>query len=630
MTRTTEWMRFAGLILAACGSLVDINPLFAQAVPSGSSSSSQQMARPSTTSSDFFELLESGGDLLISLFRPQEEFPPVDQPRWDSLDSPRHTVQTFLEAMRHLEAGRNEARARAMKTFSIPAESGLSAGQVAGDLKAVLDRLPEISPAVLPGPEQVTEHDLRRYEVFPGGVDHQWIWERATPAPRNTIALVRNEEGEWQFEEATVRGISELRSNLRGIPPRAKKDQRGELFLETFGPVFEETPWWGWFALLLGASAGILMAWGGVAGCRKVSLTLEERGHPVAGQAFLAMSFPLAILIVAFSLLVASGPLSVGVTLGNYRWQAIEFTLLIAFGWLLVQVVDLIVFAFRHALLNDGDVYMRMGTTMLRRAMRVIVGGVLAIFIIQNALDVNLTAVLGGLGLATLAVSLAAQDAIKNLFGAMMVFINRPFMVGDWIAYDDRMGEVMDVSLQVTRIRLLSGEIWTVPNMHFTEDAIENLSLRKYLRREMNIQIPYDTQPEKILRAQELLYEILTSEDVTADGKCRPEEKQPSISFSHFGEYFLNLRVYYWYFMSPSGAGTQRQTERGWLSYLDHCSLVNQQIVERFQDEGIEFAFPTQSLQLSDDPQRELHLQMTGQASQVEAGADHTHSSKAG
>lgn len=626
--RRALWL-FRILLLMACWGIAGTDSGYAQSLPSGSSSSaSSQTARPSSTGSDFFELMKSGGDLLVSAFRPQEEFPPVDQPRWNSLESPRHAVQTFLEAAQHLEAGREEARPRAEKTFSIPDESGLSARQVTSDLKAVLDRLPEISPGLLPGPEQVADHDLRRYEVFPAGVDHQWIWDRVTPAPRNTIALVRSDDGKWQFEEATVRGIAELRSNLRGVPPRKQEERQGELFLETFGPMLEKTPWWGWFALLLGAAVGILVAWGGVIGCRRASRSLEKRGHPVMGQAFRAIAIPLAILIVAFSLLISSGPLKVGVMLSSYRWHAIELTMLIAFGWLLVQFVDLIVFASSYALLDDDDAYMRMGTTMVRRAMRVVVGGILATFIIQNALDVNLTAVLGGLGLATLAVSLAAQDAIKNLFGALMVFVNRPFMVGDWISYDGRLGEVMDVSLQVTRVRLLSGEVWTIPNKHFTEEAIENLSLRKYLRREMDIQIPYDTKPEKILQAQKLLHEILTSDDVTENGQCRPEERQPAISFSHFGKYYLNLRVYYWYFMSPSGVATQRQTERGWLSYLEHCSLVNQQILERFNEAGIEFAFPTQSLQLSDDPQRELHLQMSEQSS--EEHDQQTPASKAG
>ncbi|MBR9802738.1 mechanosensitive ion channel family protein [bacterium] len=629
MIRTTAWTRFAGVILAVSGSLTQIPPLFAQSVPSGSSSSNQQVARPSTTSSDFFELLESGGDLLVSFFRPHDETPPVDQPRWNSLNSPRHTVETFLEAMRHVEAGREEAWPRALKTISIPEDNQLSGKQVAADLKAVLDRLPELSAGTLPGPEQVSDRDIRRYEIFPAGVDHQWIWDKASQAPRNAVSLKLTDGEEWKFDKETVQGIAELRENLRSIPPRENEDRQGELFLQTFLPMFENTPWWGWFTTLLGAGLGILAGWWGLAFFHRTAKSLEEQEHPVAGQACRAFGPPAVLFLLVIGILIGSGPLQVGATLGSYRWHFIELLLLVCFGWLLVEVIDLIVFASRKTLLNDGDVYMRMGTTILRRAIRVIVGVLLAVFVVQNALNVNLTAVLGGLGLATLAVSLAAQDAVKNLFGAMMVFVNRPFMVGDWISYDGRMGEVMDVSLQVTRIRLLSGEIWTVPNMHFTEDAIENLSLRKYLRREMNIQIPYDTQPEKILQAQELLHEILTSEDVTADGKCRPEEKEPSISFSHFGDYFLNLRVYYWYFMSPSGAGTQRQTERGWLSYLDHCSLVNQQIVERFNEEGIEFAFPTQSLQLSDDPRRELHFQMAEQASQA-AESDHARTSKAG
>lgn len=84
------------------------------------------------------------------------------------------------------------------------------------------------------------------------------------------------------------------------------------------------------------------------------------------------------------------------------------------------------------------------------------------------------------------------------------------------------------------------------------------------------------------------------------------------------------LKVYYWYYMSDSGLGLQRDSERGWFSFLDHSTLVNRKLVEAFNDAGAEFAFPTQTLYLCDDPVRELKVdlaQSNGKPSESDGNA---------
>jgi MscS family membrane protein len=342
------------------------------------------------------------------------------------------------------------------------------------------------------------------------------------------------------------------------------------------------------------------------------------------GQAWQSIGKPATLLLVALGILFGSGPIRLGIALEALRWNTIEVLLLIALGWLVVEVIDLLVVSSRQLLFDKHDNYVRMGTTFVRRAIRITVATALAVFVMQNLFSINITALLGGLGLVILAVSLAAQDAVKNLFGALMVFATRPFLVGDWIRFRKEFGQVEDVSLQVTKVRLLSGEIWTMPNMHFITDPVENCSLRKYLRREMNVQITYGTPPEKIQRALTVLREILTSEEVVKPGRCRLEENGPAISFNAFGSHYLNIRVYYWYYMSDSGKQIQRDVEQGWLTYLDHCSLVNQKLLERFNEEGIDFAFPTQTLYLTDDPDRKLSMALAGGDDAMQQGKTHS------
>jgi MscS family membrane protein len=137
-----------------------------------------------------------------------------------------------------------------------------------------------------------------------------------------------------------------------------------------------------------------------------------------------------------------------------------------------------------------------------------------------------------------------------------------------------------------------------VPNMQFISKEVENLAMRKYLQREMDIAIPYATDSDKIDTALELIDKVLRSEEIVSEGKCNLKTRPPIISFSDYGDYYLNLKVYYWYFIGDDGEELQRNSERGWFSYLRHCTLVNKALLKAFNQEGIKFAFPTQTLAL--------------------------------
>ncbi len=173
-----------------------------------------------------------------------------------------------------------------------------------------------------------------------------------------------------------------------------------------------------------------------------------------------------------------------------------------------------------------------------------------------------------------------------------MIFGTRPFLVGDWISFEGKCGEVADVSLQATRVRLLTGEMWSVPNSNFVDKPVENLSLRKYLRRVFDVRLPLDTPPAQLAEAGRILKEVLTSDAVVGDGQGNLEERPPKVNFEAVGEYFFNLRADYWYLMHPEEQAPQRDTERGWFSYLAHCDLVNRTVVQRFDDAKIRFALP--------------------------------------
>lgn len=242
---------------------------------------------------------------------------------------------------------------------------------------------------------------------------------------------------------------------------------------------------------------------------------------------------------------------------------------------------------------------------------------VIAVFIEITELQqlgFSLATLLAGASVGGLAVGLAAQDTLKNIFGGIELSLDKPFVVGQRVKIKGYNGEIEEIGLRSTKIRTLSGHQINIPNQELAKLDIENIGRRPYIRRKFNISITYDTPPEKIARALELLKEILavpevreTEPDAPATGygitrKSHPNEKinqvnfPPLVYFSDLNTDSLNLLVYYWYHPPE------------YWDYLEHATWINMQIIERFNAEGIDFAFPTQTLHLAGDDKRSLSV----------------------
>jgi len=580
----------------------------AQSMPFGGSGSTSA-DRPKSTQVDFFTLMESAGDAFLGLFEDEPDSHPIDEPEWNGLESPRHTVLTFLEAMNHVAQGRTEALDRATKTFGDSGFEDTSAA--ATDLLHVFDRLPAISPGTIPGADMVRQQDIRRFELFPRGIDHRWAYQAIENAPNGRIVLVRNADGEWVFDESTIQGAADLLKSLESIPPRPRMQNRGKLFLSVIEPTFTKTDSSDYLYFFGFVALGILLAWGLYRSVKKLKHRRNDSGDDLIGPMLDGLLAPSMIIALAVTAAIGSTRLHLHPVLSDIRWSLIELALVVAGVFFVVAIVELICLGFRRSFFDDQDPYAQMMSLVIRRSVRIFAGIILLLFVFRNVFKWDVTAMLGGFGILALALSLAAKDAVKNLFGAATIFANRPFINGDWIEFEGKWGQVEDVSLQITRIRLLHGEMLAVPNMKFIDEPIENLSLRKYLRRVMNISITYDTSPEKVDEAMAILEEVLRSETVVGDGKGDLKLRPPKVSFEEFGEYFLKLRADYWYLMNDGQSSLQRDSERGWFSYLEHKTVVNRLVLQRFNDAEIDFAFPTQTLYLTDDPHRDLVVQTT-------------------
>jgi len=184
------------------------------------------------------------------------------------------------------------------------------------------------------------------------------------------------------------------------------------------------------------------------------------------------------------------------------------------------------------------------------------------------------------LSIGGLAVGLAAQDTLGNLFGAVAVFVDKPFRIGDRIQLDQVDGTVESIGLRSTRVRNLNGHLITVPNKTMGNATITNVTCRPNIKTEMNIGLTYDTPAEKVKRALKILEEIYRGHPMTVD---------LIVSFNKFADSSLNILVVHWW------------NSTDFKAYLAGMQELNLAIKERFDAEGISFAFPTQTLFLKQD-----------------------------
>jgi MscS family membrane protein len=215
---------------------------------------------------------------------------------------------------------------------------------------------------------------------------------------------------------------------------------------------------------------------------------------------------------------------------------------------------------------------------MLRKVLKVFAVVIGGIFILQN-LDVNVGSLLAGLGLGGLAFALAARDSIANIFGSLVIFIDKPFQIGDWIVIGDVEGVVEEVGFRTTRVRTFYNSQVTVPNAQMTNVSIDNYGRRQYRRYKTTLGLTYDTTPEKVQAFCEGVRAIIS-------GLPGMRRDAYFVEFREFGPSSLDIFVYC--FMSVADWGEELRTR----------TVLNLEILRLAQELGVSFAFPTRTLHL--------------------------------
>jgi small-conductance mechanosensitive channel len=204
---------------------------------------------------------------------------------------------------------------------------------------------------------------------------------------------------------------------------------------------------------------------------------------------------------------------------------------------------------------------------------------ILALVFLINNLGYNITSVVTGLGIGGVAIALASQNILGDLFNYFVIFFDKPFEVGDFIIVDDKMGAIEYIGVKSTRIRTLSGEQLICSNTNLVNARIHNYKRMEKRRVSFTFGIPYNTQPEKVARIPSMIKEIIEKQETTVFDRAH---------FSAFGQFSLTFEVVY-YILSAD-----------YNLYMDRQQAIYLAILNIFKREGIHFAYPTQTLMIND------------------------------
>lgn len=311
----------------------------------------------------------------------------------------------------------------------------------------------------------------------------------------------------------------------------------------------------------------------------------EKNASPLMTLFLKCLAKPISVALFALGLFICRGFLvfgeeAIAPSIGKYWIDIAQAVAAIAITYAIYRLVDVVEY---YLLKWTGKTKTKLDDMLVpvvRKSLRATITIVAALWIADGILGAQIRTILLSAGVGGIAIALAAKDTVANFFGSITIFADRPFQVDEIIKIGEHYGPVEEVGFRSTRIRTLQGHLITIPNSVITNTAVENISRRPFIRRTSNITITYDSSHAGAKRAVEIIKEVLA---VVSEINTDPD-KPPRVYFSDFNDWSLNIYVSYW--VKPADY---------WL-YQQVNEQVNFEIMKRFEAEGIEFAFPTQTL----------------------------------
>lgn len=444
----------------------------------------------------------------------------------DSLgrDTPRGTLEGFLRASGDRDF---KQAAQYLDLRSVPEEQRDSEGpRLAEQLNAVLARTVWIDPEAL--------SDSPRGEPLdglPANRDRLARIDRSGHPPVDLL-LQRGDRGDhmliWRVAPPTVAAIPRLYREF------------GNSLVEQLLPEelahaeILDIPIWQWVGLAIDA----ILAWFAAVGATAVAARLASslprpRATPLYQRLLNLSHGPARLLLAALIFSTARSFLGLN-AVASAASGALEKTLAsITLAWWLIRTVDILAVELHPRLLQRGQGSLAPLVVALRKLAKALVIVFLAMMLLNNA-GFDVTTLLAGLGIGGIAVALAAQKSLENLFGGVTLFLDRPVRIGDPCRFGDRVGTVEEIGLRSTRIRTPDRTLVAIPNSEFSNLQLENLGSRDKIWFHPTLSVRSDTRPKQMKRILAELAEMLVHHD-------NVDANNVYARFVGFGAYSLNI-----------------------------------------------------------------------------------------
>ena len=283
---------------------------------------------------------------------------------------------------------------------------------------------------------------------------------------------------------------------------------------------------------------------------------------------------PIAMGIVILGFWLGYDHLLFGEGVDGFMEHVFQVLIAVDVTWMVARLLDSVVSTVLLHLdeRSDSSMVSQFGP-ILQKTLRSLVWTLGIISGLTNA-GYDVGALLAGVGIGGLALAMAAKDFVANIFGGITIFVDKPFTLGDRVKVNGIDGVVKEIGIRSTRIQTLENRLVTIPNHQFTDQLVENVTAEPSRKVKVVLGLTYDTTPERIDEALALLTDIVATNPKTED--------EYTIWFSGFGDFSLNLTAIYYI----------RKGEH-WAHVPGEVNLA---ILNRFNEVGLDFAFPTQTL----------------------------------
>ncbi len=501
-------------------------------------------------------------------------------------DSPRATLKTFMQAMQDYREGvktQDQDKKRriedALRTFA-PSNSITITDQdkekAAILLKEVIDRVILVNYEYIPD----ESYDKSRWRLK----DTELVIKKMDAGDRAEEWLIT--EDTWTRARIFYSRVSDL--------PYVEGSGKGALYkksiIEAYVPPWAQrttldVPNWKFIGLFLFAILGLLLKLIAAFVIRHAKGLFKDE-DAWRFKALLAIERPAALFIAVIVWFIGLEIIALEGTFRTIINALVQVFLGVSLVWMSLQFISFL-----------GDYFMTIADKTESelddqlvpfgvKVLRVVAVAFGTLLVLQN-MGVNVASLIAGLGLGGLAFALAAKDTAANLFGSVMILIDRPFKIGDWINVDGMDGTVEEIGFRSTRVRTFYNSVVSVPNATVANTRVDNYGQRMFRRTNTTLGLTYDTPPEKIEAFCEGIKNILNANEFVRKDYFH-------VCFSGYGDFSLNIMVYFFLVVGD------------WSEELVERQNIYLEILRLAEELNVEFAFPTQSLHVETLPDKAI------------------------